>query len=346
MVAGLWDWQDEDADRLRQEEKRALAECWDNFDPDAEALARAAELARELDEPAWELFYLHWFVQQGLYREHMDLARLVPAANRLSELAESSRVAQCPQRFCARESVFNVRSAIDPPGFAPELRERSVTVGRQVPGELECRGCFELLQVSASIELGELDRAFVLIEEMAQHDQDPNVELLLNLFRAEVHLKKRDVEAMSQDLRWAREALESGESVNPDNEWFLLLLEVEWTLLSGSLEEAVGLAQRARTKPPDSSIEAIRIELALARGFAERGEWESSRERAEKALATAMQRGLTRYATEAALHAAEACQSLEDSEAQRRYARDLERMLPSLGSRDLDERARAIGAEW
>ena len=52
---------------------------------------------------------------------------------------------------------------------------------------------------------------------------------------------------------------------------------------------------------------------------------------------------MVRYAAEAALCAAEVCRHVGDREAEEGYAGELALLLPQLGTRDLEERARASG---
>jgi hypothetical protein len=343
-MSGLWHWQDRDARRLRRAGKQELARCWDAFDLDAEALVAAAELARSENEPAWELFYLHWYVQQGLFRDNENLQRLAPAVERLAELVESPQVSQCPQRFCGRESVFNHRMMADPPGYAAEVLEVSARLAMEVPGHLECRGCFELLQVGSLLQLERTEEASAALDTIAPQPGDDNLAVLLRLYRAAVLHQKGDQAGLAEELRHARRILDSGGAVNPDNGWFLVEMEVLASILAGEVEHAAKRA--ASNAPPALSSEGIRIDLALAEAFAGQGDWSASRGAAERALKSSLRRGMVRYAAEAGVWAAEACAHLGEADAQADHASQLGLLLPQLRSRDLDERARGVGADW
>ncbi len=89
MAPSLWSWQDEEADRLRREGKGDLARFWDDFEEivgSQEALEQAAQRARELDEPRFELLFWHWYVQQGLFRLFANPQALEMAGERLEAL--------------------------------------------------------------------------------------------------------------------------------------------------------------------------------------------------------------------------------------------------------------------
>lgn len=345
MTEGLWDWQDEDVRRLRREQKDELAQCWDQFELDGAELKASAELAREMNEPVWEMFYLHWYVQQGLFRENHHLQQLQPAVQRLAELAEMQRCGSCPQRFCARESVANFQLAADPPGFAPDVLEMSRAMAEQVPSDLECSGCFDLLEAGALMEMKRLDDALVVLDRIDTDPVDDNLPLLLELYRAAIAHERSQLDTMDVHLRAARTMLDSGAEPNPDNLWFLLEMEIHRALADDDLERAEALLHESRPTPPPLSSEAVRIALALAKANARWEQWSESHSHAERALAAARTRGMVRYAAEAALWAAEACREEGDSEGQTRYSTELMLLLPQLGSRDLDERAHGLAAD-
>jgi len=344
MNQGLWEWQDEDAARLHREGKEQLARCWEVFDLDGAALKDAADIARAEGEPVWEMFYLHWYVQQGLFRENANLQRVQPAVERLAHLAGTPHCGDCPQRFCARESVANFQMAADPPGFADEVLDASRAMAGQVPTELECRACFDLLEAGSLLELRRLDDALGVLDRIEADQKDDNTSMLALLYRAAVGHERGDLEAMAVLLEQAADLIASGADVNTDNCWFLLELEVRRAIADRDLDRAEALYQESPMAPPPLSAEAMRISLGLAEAHALGGGWKASREHARAALDSAKVRGMVRYAAEAALWAAEACQQMGDLEALQGYATDLEMLLPQLRSRDLDQRARQLRA--
>ncbi len=344
MTRGLWDWQDDDAARLTVEGKRELAECWEDFDLDGPALSNAAAIARAEHEPVWELFYLHWFVQQSLFRENRNLQQIQPEVERLTLLASDPSCSACPQRFCARESVANFQQAADPPGFAQDVLDVARTMARQVPKTLECHSCFDLLEVAALLELERPTDATVALDRLADDLQDANVLILVMLFRAAAALQRRDLDVMAGHLDEARALLNSGAEVNPDNSWFVLELELKCMIARGEIAQADALSQESPLAPPLGSAEAMRIAIVMAEAWACTGQWAVSRRHAERALTAARTRGMVRYAAEAALWAGEACQQTGDREGQERYASGLSMLIPQLRTRDLDQRAKNLGA--
>ena len=81
----LWKWQGADCLRLRNEGKHELSECWGDFVNNGMSLALASygvNLARQYRERHWELFYVHWYLQQGLFRVSENKTILNGTANR------------------------------------------------------------------------------------------------------------------------------------------------------------------------------------------------------------------------------------------------------------------------
>jgi ATP/maltotriose-dependent transcriptional regulator MalT len=239
--------------------------------------------------------------------------------------------------------VANFQLAADPPGLAADVLEVSREMASQVPAELECRGCFELLEVGALLEMRRFDDVVDTLNRIEGDPADDNLPFLVMLYRASVALEKDGLEAMAGHLDRARVLLGSGADVNPENSWYLRELEVRLAIAEGDVENAEAVLRESWPTPPPMSIEAVRISLALAEAHAARGQWQASRGHAEIALEAARTRGMVCYAAEAALRAGEACVQMGDRDGARGYASELELLLPQLGSRDLDERARALG---
>jgi hypothetical protein len=115
MMTDLWDWQDADAERLRSEHKLRLVEWWERFydiaTDDGSELLKAANQAREVREPRWEVFFLHWHVQASLYWGGAAIEPLLALEERLLELADHPDCQSIPQHFCARLAL--ARAAAD-----------------------------------------------------------------------------------------------------------------------------------------------------------------------------------------------------------------------------------------
>ena len=346
MTLSLWDWQDDEAARLRREGKVDLARLWEQFEHivgDQGALKAAAERARELDEPRFELLFWHWYVQQGLFRLFANPQSFETAATRLEALAADARCAGIAQHLCARESLYHLKQATDAPGHAEETLRLAESLAGQVPRALDCRGCFELLRIQSLLALGRAEDAAPLVETFSRGDHDDNQRLLALLFAAEIAEQRDQAARMEGHLEQAETLARDG-TVNADNAWYVLELRVRCDLLGGDPGRAERRFAAAPPRPPEASMEAIRTELALARGWAEAGDSATSRGHAEAAAGRGLRRGLVRLAAEGTLLAAEACQALGDTEGAAAHAGTLGTLLPQLRSRDLDERARVVGA--
>ncbi len=347
MALSLWGWQDDEAERLHREGKADLARFWDDFEEvvgSQEALEQAARRAQELDEPRFELFFWHWYVQQGLHRLFANPQSFEAAGERLETLAADPRCAGIAQRLCARESLCHLKQAVDAPGHAEETLHLAESLCGQVPSGLDCRGCFELLRIQSLLELGRVEDAAPLVDALSADDLDDNQQLLAFLFAAEI-AERRGAAVRMESLLEAAEALIREGGVNADNAWYILELRVRCDLLGGDPARAARRLTEAPNRPPELSMEAIRADLALARGWAAAGDATASRRHAEEAKGRALRRGLVRLAAEATLLAAEACRSLGKEEGRQAHAAQLGNLLSQLRSRDLDDRARAVGVE-
>jgi tetratricopeptide (TPR) repeat protein len=345
----LWSWQDRDALRLERIGRQDLAKLWYDFDAvlrDTGALRAAAELAKDLDEPWWELFFWHWYVQQSLFRSLGNLQPLEVVAARLRELADDPACSGCPQRFCAKESVCNVCEAADPPGTAQEVLALADAAALVVPEHLECKGCFDLLRIGALIHLGQTREALAEAGRVLARDADPNLRFLAILHRAAALGQLGDAEAMASALGDAHAMVDGEESVNPDNEWYLLELEVRCAVLRDDVDAALRLPQRAKNPPPPTSAEAIRIAIAIAEALAASERHEEALAWADKARSAALNRGFVRLAAEALILGAEICQQTGEPDRAQTHVPSLGNCMAQLTSRDLDDRARRVGASW
>jgi tetratricopeptide (TPR) repeat protein len=270
---------------------------------------------------------------------------ILKVADRLADLAGSPACANCPQRYCAHESLCNTYEAIDFPGYAEHILSTCDKMLPGIPWSLDCRTCFELLRAGALQQLGRIDEAEAIYERLATGEEDANQMVLVNLYRASIAEARGDVEAMSIALRNAFAHRGDGNQVNTDNEWFLLEITVRHAVLAGELGRAEQIFMEVPESVPWDCAEYIRAGLVLSRALAAAGNHEGASQYAELVARPAFQRGLMRYAAEAALQVAEACRELGNDAKQSHFASLLKNALGQIRSRDLDDRARAVGAK-
>lgn len=351
MRIGLWSWQSRDCGRLRKEGKTVLADYWGKLslasDPMAlapEKFGAAAAQAAKDAEPHWELLYGHFELQQALLRKPRPLDGLLRQAEHLSALGETRKCATCPQRFCVQEDLFTVWLLVDGPGHAEEILSRIEARFSSIPSHLDCNSCFRLLRIQALIEAGRLEEAEPACKALFKRtDVSPDTTLLSLLFWAEIAARSKDTTSMAMLLSKAREIAKGSPSINPDNRWLLERLEARFEILTNHLEAAVERAKTSRKTMPPGSMEAIRMNLDFASAAAEKGDWKASLHHAEAAWTPALKRGMRRFASEAGLLAAEACARLGDPAKQKKLAAELAPLIRALKTRDLDDRARAVG---
>ncbi len=343
----LWEWQDEDIGRLEREGKGELAAYWYRFGEESpgEELKQAADLARELDEPWWELFYRHWEIQQSLNRQRGNLQPLREESERLLDLAEDPACQECPQRFCARETVCDTLGAEDPHGSAMKVLETAEQMEAAVPADLECSGCFGIMKVGPLLSLDRLDEAEKVVEDLIKVSENDNHVCILHLHASEIAEKRGDRSAMDRSIAAAAELARTG-VVNEDCEWFVTELRIRRLLLDDDVAAAEAMLSGAES-PPEGIIERIRSLLAISSAKARLADFEGSRVMARDAKRQALRRGFVRDAAEAALLADEASAHLGATDDEREDDRTtLANCLAQLASRDLDQRARALGIDW
>ena len=350
MSIGLWDWQEEDAVRLREEGKGELADLWDRFLDMAEGnqpeeLKKAADLAQALHESSWEVFFRHWYVQHRLYRSFGPVKPLIEHGERLWRLAEKIDASSCPQRFCALESLAAVYLEYDRQGRAATILETADCITRHAPHDIDCHYCGVSLRLQVLIATGKMTEARSLAEEiLADPAADASLRFLTRLTEAEIEIKNRNLAALEETLQRARALLDTGLEVNPDHEWFLYRLEVEARIVAGDLAAAGTLIHEAGTKMPKESLDSVRVCLSLARACADTEAWDEQLSWASQAAEYATIRQAARLASEAHLLAAEAAKALGNGSIQEKHATALAQWLPKLQSDDLVDRAQGVGA--
>ncbi|HEV8193544.1 MAG TPA: hypothetical protein VGP82_18945, partial [Ktedonobacterales bacterium] len=144
----IWEWVYADAERLEKEggSKAAIVEQWQRFNAHFHqdfaaadhAITLAIELARGEDELRWVLFLRHWRLQLWL---DGDIARALPEAVDLLDLATDERLRDVPQRICAFHDVVECYVSMDPAGYYDDILANSATVLEQLPMRHTCADC-------------------------------------------------------------------------------------------------------------------------------------------------------------------------------------------------------------
>ena len=340
----LWGWQDAGARRLVKEGKRELEKAYRSIgklSPDK--MGAAADLARRIEEPQWELFFRHWAVQGWLYRDPRPLGDVLTHAERVKELADAPSARGWAHKFCAHEDLWGTWLDLDGPGYAPRVAAEAAALVPRARPALDCRSCLELVRARALLGAGRVEDGEALCEKVVKAPRNDQAWFAAMLIWADAAWLAADAWAMGLLVKELGKRLAGGSGLNPDSAWGLRLREVRWRVLQGRLSAAEAAAAKKKGSPP-LATESVGILLALAHGHAGAGAAQRARERAEEALGSALKRGLRRHAAEACLAAAQACAALGDESAQARFAGRLGPLVARLMTRDLDEPARAVGA--
>src|SRR5262249_460653 len=144
----IWEWVYADAERLAKVGggKAAMVEWWERFNTHFhqdfaaadQAISQAIELARAEGELRWVLFLRHWRLQLWLGD---DIARALPEAIDLLDLATDERLRDVPQRICAFHDVVECYVSMDAAGYYDDILANSVAVLEQLPTRHTCADC-------------------------------------------------------------------------------------------------------------------------------------------------------------------------------------------------------------
>lgn len=144
----IWAWVYADAERFTEQggAKAAMVEQWQRFNAHFHqdfaaadhAISQAIELAKSEGELRWVLFLRHWRLQLWL---DDDIARALPEAVDLLDLATDERLRDVPQRICAFHDVVECYVSMDAAGYYDDILANSVTVLEQLPTCHTCADC-------------------------------------------------------------------------------------------------------------------------------------------------------------------------------------------------------------
>lgn len=130
-------------------------------------------IARDLDEPWWDLFYEHWILQTLLFYSH-DYTRVVDRAVKATLEMTKPPFRDFPQRVCLHEDLIYSYVGIDPEGYAPKIEQALEYMKREVHPNLECNHCllgcrttFELNREKFDVAQASAERELDLAEQKA-----------------------------------------------------------------------------------------------------------------------------------------------------------------------------------
>ncbi|MFO0863826.1 MAG: hypothetical protein U0744_04070 [Gemmataceae bacterium] len=103
-------------------------------------LQEGRHIARDLDEPWWDLFFEHWALQTLLFYSH-DYTQVVDRAVKATIEATKPTFRDFPQRVCLHEDLIYSYVGIDPDGYAPKIEQALDYMRREVHPNLECNHC-------------------------------------------------------------------------------------------------------------------------------------------------------------------------------------------------------------
>ena len=132
-MANSWDWIGHYADAAAQDgDARALRLCelcvWAEATPHSDPAARlnlyeqGRELARQMNEPWWQMFYEHWVIETLLHKQSRPQAALERAARAVVEIRKPIYDA-FPQRCALKLNLISCYLALDPIGYQRQLRD-------------------------------------------------------------------------------------------------------------------------------------------------------------------------------------------------------------------------------
>lgn len=348
ITRGLWDWQAKDVKRLKKEGKRDLARLWDDYYTiltNPRKVKAAAELAAKHKEPHWELFYRHWQAQDGLWRNPRPLDAVLLEAARAKALADRPEAKVWAHRFCAHESLWEAQLQVDAPGCASEIADKARVLAEEIPENLDCCSCIEALRATALLRAGRLKEADKLCNRLSdKYCGNDNAWYLCMTCWGAVAEAAGDARAMAVVVDKLTGFVSRGLKINEENKPGLRAMGVRLKALVGDLDGAVEAAKKAAV--PEGTSAYVDMVLALAKAFALARRWKDCRVWAEKAALNASRRRMTRDAAESLLLLAEAHAKLGEERRRKSRAKELSGLIGRLGTRDLDKRAKAVGAEW
>ena len=172
-MSSSWDWigqftddalQEGDGQKLRLSMISVYAEQIPPSDPAGKLamFAQGTQLARQLREPWWEMFYTHWEIETLLHKQARPHEALAVAARANIEIRKPI-YDHFPQRCALQLNLVSCYLSIDPIGYETQLREAFLPLKAQCQqwSEFECYYAQQWGHFLNDIEdLGALDAAW------------------------------------------------------------------------------------------------------------------------------------------------------------------------------------------
>ncbi len=277
----IWDWVEEYRWRAMFEgndEQLAMSELASlealvvmDADPDQmlSMLEQAQAMARQLNEPWWELFCEHWKLQALLFRKR-DYRAALPAAVKATVETRKPAYAHFPQRICLHEDLINAYVGIDPLGNEAAIENALSYMTQEINPELECWHCLHSLRVEFQIGRGRWNEALAEgLRYLATSDGGEYYECDAYNLLCEIALALGDDEKLAG---WARE----GEKIARRSSRELMLANLlAWRVLAARragdekaarklYQAAVTQAERLASVPSRTYYQALSAYLETA----------------------------------------------------------------------------------
>ena len=271
-MASSWDWIGEYADRAAQtDDEGALRLCqfclWAEAVPNSQPAAKLAfyeqgrDLARQMNEPWWQMFYEHWVIETLLHKQSRPHDALKLAARAALEIRKPVYDA-FPQRPALQLNLISCYLAIDPIGYETQLREAFEPLAEECArwSEFRCYHAQQWGHFLSNIEDAEALEAAWHYLDLAQGTQE-EWDLKCALMLLCMVLWKFDRAAARESLGELAAAAEA--LARDGGEWDDVASSVMWRALaarwSGDEAEAATLYARAwqaqkRAPPPRNDV--------------------------------------------------------------------------------------------
>lgn len=122
-----------------------------------------AQLATQLNEPCWELFYEHQISDLNIFSEH-DYEKGRDQAVRTATRAYKDAYLTCPVRASVYHALVYVYGAIDSLGYEDKMREMMAYMEREIPMDADIRSRLQYIRVLLAYDR----RDFAACESEAQ----------------------------------------------------------------------------------------------------------------------------------------------------------------------------------
>lgn len=280
----LWDFEREayrngDAARVRLASFRSAAYQVSHDAPD-EKLAineTGRELARQLGEPWWEMFYEHWCIEVLLFGKQQPKRALDRVVRAVFETSKPA-FAAFPQRISLQMNLIAAYSKLDPIGYQSELRGVFAHIEAECAESPDNRAYYLQLWgyfLEQIDDVGAIDAAYDYLQAAEESGADHYVwDALSMICTALIRFDPEAARDQLRDLATLGEEIARREAQNGGVTAFLMwrALAARW---DGQENEAQRFCRRAMTlqsrlPPPRNSALFGAVEFHLAGGDLER----------------------------------------------------------------------------